>query len=314
MSVLKGKKLLCATDLSHPSLETERSALQFARTVDSRLTFVHVVEDAPLFLGPMPFEEGQKWQQLETRYRGELLAQTLIRAEHSLSPLRTDGEQFQVVVKLGNAESEILSLVNDSKEPPAAVIVGRHHHSRIYSAFFGSVAQRIVEQSQIPVVVLPISETFEQKKIEHIGLATTLRQDAQIPESILMDFLSSNQKKDRVAHIAHCFERVAPGYSGFETTDAYVTYRELELIYDMAESRLDHAVQEKVRQITERGFHAQGHLLVGNAEQELLHFVKDNKIDVIIFGRHQHEGQHRFHLSRLLRHFIRKTTCMTIIG
>jgi universal stress protein E len=314
MSVLQSKKVLCATDLSHPSLETERSALRFARALNNQVSFVHVVEDAPLFLGPMPFEEGQKWQQLETRYRGELLAQTLIRAEKALSPLREEGERFQVIVKLGNAENEILSLINDAKEPPAAVIVGRHHHNRIYTAFFGSVAQRIVEQSQIPVIVLPISETYEEQSFEHIGLATALRQDAQIPEAILMELLSSAEKKDRVAHIAHCFERVAPGYSGFETTDAYVTYRELELIYDMAESRLDHAVQEKVRQIVEKGFRAQGHLLVGNAEQELLHFVRDNDIDVIIFGKHHHEGQHRFRLSRLLRHFIRKTTCVTVIG
>lgn len=314
MTVLVGKKLLCATDLSHPTLETERSALEIARTLQSTLTFVHVVEDAPLFLGPMPFEEGQKWQQLETRYRGELLAQTHQKAEQALAQLRAEGQRFQVIVKLGNTENEILNIVNDAKEPPAAVILGRHHHSRLYTAFFGSVAQRIVEQSLIPIIVLPISENYTQKKFDHIALATALRQDAQIPESILMDFLNSDSTKDRTAHIAHCFERVAPGYSGFETTDAYVTYRELELIYDMAESRLDHAVQEKVRQLVERGHRAQGHLLVGNAEQELLHFVKDNNIDVIIFGKHHHEGQHRFRLSRLLRHFIRKTTCITVIG
>jgi len=314
MSVLQGKQLLCATDISHPSLETERTALQFARALGSQVAFVHVVEDAPLFLGPMPFEEGQKWQQLETRYRGELLAQTHTRVEQALAPLREEGERFQVIVKLGNAENEILSLISDDKDALAAVIVGRHHHSRIYSAFFGSVAQRIVEQSQIPVVVLPVAETFEKKTYQHIGLATALRQDAQVPEAILMDFLSVDAKKERVAHIAHCFERVAPGYSGFETTDAYVTYRELELIYDMAESRLEHAVQEKVRQIVERGFRAQGHLLVGNAEKELLHFVNENNIEVMIFGKHEHEGRHRFRLSRLLRHFIRKTNCTTIIG
>lgn len=314
MTVLQGRTLLCATDLSHPTLETERAALHIARMLGDQVTFVHILEDAPLFLGPMPFEEGQKWQQLETRYRGELLAQTHEKTERALAPLRAEGEHFNVVVKLGNTENEILGIVNDSKKPIAAVIVGRHHHSRIYSAFFGSVAQRIVEQSQIPVIVLPVSEKFESKAFIHIGLATALRHDAQVSEAILQDFLSTDEKRERVAHIAHCFERVAPGYSGFETTDAYVTYRELELIYDMAESRLEHAVQEKVRQIVEKGFHAQGHLLVGNAEQELLHFVKDNNIDVIIFGRHQHEGHQRFRLSRLLRHFIRKTTCITIIG
>jgi nucleotide-binding universal stress UspA family protein len=314
MTVLQGKRLLCATDLSHPNLETERTALQIARMLGDQLTFVHVLEDAPLFLGPMPFEEGQKWQQLETRYRGELLAQTLEKTEAALAPLRSAGEHFHVTVKLGNTENEILALGNDMREPFGAVIVGRHHHNRIYSAFFGSVAQRIVEQSQIPVIVLPIVENEGQADFIHIGLATALRHDAQVSEKILDDLLRTDEKKERVAHIAHCFERVSPGYSGFETTDAYVTYRELELIYDMAESRLDLAVQEKVRQLVEQGFRAQGHLLVGNAEQELLHFVKDNNIQVIVFGRHQRSGQFRFHVSRMLRNFIRKTTCVTIIG
>ncbi|MEY4065657.1 MAG: hypothetical protein RIR26_1865 [Pseudomonadota bacterium] len=318
MSILHGKKVLCATDLSHPQLETERTALRLAKTLGCTLTFLHVLEDAPLFLGPMPFEEGQKWEQLETRYRGELLAQTQMKAENALKKLHSEGEHFHIQVRLGNTENEILGLLENSNKQEifdfAAVLLGRHHHSRIYSTLFGSVAQRVLEQSPVPVIVLPITEKGSTGAVTNIGLATAMRPDTQSSEALLREILEHDKEHTITAHLAHCFERVAPGYSGFETTDAYATYRELEMIYDIAESRLDRAVQERAQNLVDMGYHAVGHLLVGHADEELLNFAVDNKIDLMIFGRHAREGTHRFHLGRMISRFLRKTTCPVLVG
>jgi|GEM_PF-630208 len=314
MSILEGKRILCATDLSQPTLSTEKAALELAKQFNSTLSFVHVLEDAPLFLGPMPFEEGQKWEQLETRYRGELLAQTQERAEKALHPLREQGEHFHIQVKLGNAENEILALVGADQSKFGAVVIGRHHHARLYSAIFGSVAQRVCEQSPIPVIVLPVTETHLPLKIKNVGLATALRPDAQLSEALLREILSADKQRSILAHLAHCFECVAPGYSGFETSDAYATYCELEMIYDMAESRLERAVQDRARLLNEDGFHALGHLLTGHAQSELLNFVTDNKIDLMIFGRHSQEGTRRFHMGRMASRFMRAAPCPVIVG
>jgi nucleotide-binding universal stress UspA family protein len=262
----------------------------------------------------MPFEEGQKWEQLETRYRGELLAQTQERAEKALSPLREQGERFHIQVKLGNAENEILGLIDADVSKFGAVLIGRHHHARLYSAIFGSVAQRVCEQSKIPVIVLPVTEKFTPTKIKNIGLATALRPDAQLSEALLREILTGEKERTMLAHLVHCFERGSPAYSGFETTDAYATYRELEMIYDMAETRLERAVQDRARLLNEDGFHAMAHLLTGNAEAELLNFVADNKIDLMIFGRHAHEGTYRFHLGRMVSRFLRRAPCPVIVG
>lgn len=314
MSVFRGKRLLCATDLSHPQLQTEKNALALAHGLECSLTFLHVLEDAPLFLGPMPFEEGQKWEQLETRYRGELLAQTQMKVETALAPLRDVHEHFQIQIKLGNAENEILGVIEQNPELYSGVIIGRHHHSKIYSAIFGSVAQRILEQSAVPVIVLPILEASAILSLKNIGLATTMRPDSHVGENILREFLEADASHERTAHLAHCFERVAPGYSGFETTDAYATYRELEMIYDLAESRLQRAVEERARILQEDGFKAVGHLLVGHTEEELRHFIVDNKIDLIIFGRHAREGNQRFRLGRMVSRFIRNNPCAVVVG
>lgn len=314
MTILRGKRLLCTTDLSHPKLQIERTALSLAHALNSTVTFLHVLEDAPLFLGPMPFEEGQKWEQLETRYRGELLAQTQMKAETALAPLRDEHEHFQIQVKLGNAENEILNLLEQSDGHFGGVVVGRHHHSRLYSTIFGSVAQRILEQSPVPVVVLPLSDEPFLLNLKNVGLATTMRPDAHISETILHELLEDDPAKNRTAHLAYCFERVAPGYSGFETTDAYTTYRELEMIYDLAESRLQRAIEERARLLREEGFNANGHLLVGNVEEELKQFVIDNKLDVVVFGRHAQEGAHRFRIGRVVNRFIRSSPCIAIVG
>lgn len=314
MSILRGKRLLCATDLSHPQLQTERNALFIAEDLNCELTFLHVLEDAPLFLGPMPFEEGNKWEQLETRYRGELLAQTQMKADDALSVLRDGKNHFHIQVKLGTAESEILSLLEKDRGHFAGVITGRHHHSRIVSALFGSVAQRIIEQSPVPVIVLPIAENVSTQKISNIGLATNLRPDSHTSENILREFLESDPLRQRAAHLAHCFERMAPTYSGFETTDAYATYRELEMIYDLAESRLQRAVEERARILQEDGFKATGHLLVGHAVDELKQFISDNNIDLMIFGCHIREGGTRARLGRLVTRFVRDAPCTVIVG
>lgn len=314
MSIFRGKRLLCATDLSHPKLQTEKNALAIAQSLGCHLTFLHVLEDAPLFLGPMPFEEGQKWEQLETRYRGELLAQTQMKAETALAPLRSNENQFHVQIKLGNAESEILNLVEKEHDHFAGIIVGRHHHAKIISALFGSVAQRIIEQSPIPVVVLPLSEHPVPLNVVNIGMATIMRPDSHTGENLLREFLEADPSRKRHAHLAHCFERVTPAYSGFETTDAYATYRELEMIYDLAESRLQRAIEDRARILQEDGFTATGHLLVGHADQELNQFVIDNKIDLMIFGRHALEGGHRFRVGRLVTRFIRNAPCAVIVG
>ncbi|MFZ9519986.1 MAG: universal stress protein [Silvanigrellaceae bacterium] len=314
MTILRGKRILCATDLSHPTLQTERKALSLARAFDAKVTFLHVLEDAPLFLGPMPFEEGQKWEQLETRYRGELLAQTLQRAENTLSTLRDEHEQFQIQVKLGNAENEIINLLEQDQGHFGGVIIGRHHHSKLYSTIFGTVAQRILEQSPVPVVVLPMNEDSQPFELKNIGLATTMRPDSHTSETILRELLEADPGKKRSAHLAFCFERVSPGYSGFETTDAYTTYRELEMIYDLAESRLQRAIEERARILQEDGFNATGHLLIGKTEDELKQFIIDNKLDILIFGRHAKEGSHRFKTGRVVSRFVRNTPCIAIVG
>jgi nucleotide-binding universal stress UspA family protein len=314
MSIFHGKRLLCATDLSHPQLQTEKTALAIAQSLDCKLTFLHVLEDAPLFLGPMPFEEGQKWEQLETRYRGELLAQTQMKAETALAGLRDSKTHFHIQVKLGSAESEILNVLEKDHDHFAGVIVGRHHHARIVSAIFGSVAQRIIEQSPVPVIVLPITEQPAPLRLSNIGLATNLRPDSHTGENILREFLESDPTRERSAHLAHCFERVAPTYSGFETTDAYATYRELEMIYDLAESRLQRAVEERARILQEDGYRATAHLLIGHAIYELKQFIIDNNIDLIIFGRHAHEGSTRARLGRLVTRFVREAPCTVIVG
>jgi len=161
---------------------------------------------------------------------------------------------------------------------------------------------------------LPLSKDATPLTLKTIGMATTMRPDSHAGENLLREILEADPKHERVAHLAHCFERVAPGYSGFETTDAYATYRELEMIYDLAESRLQRAIEERARILQEDGFSATGHLLIGSADEELKNFVIDNKIDLIIFGRHARSGERRFRLGRMVSRFIRASPCAVVVG
>lgn len=145
------RNILCPTDLSEPARLATDYALEFAKQFGARLHLLHVIEDpvlySPAFGGYVPkpeeFEEFAK-----TALDNWVLPQ--------------DAGSVEIVRRYthGRAHQEIL---RDSKENEIdLVVMGTHGRGFIPHLLMGSVAERVVRESNCPVLTVRPSEAVEK--------------------------------------------------------------------------------------------------------------------------------------------------------
>jgi nucleotide-binding universal stress UspA family protein len=66
-----------------------------------------------------------------------------------------EGMDVKVEVRGGSEAAEILDFAE--KEQSDLIVIGRHGHSGIHKAFFGSVAEKIVRKARCAVLVVPLA-------------------------------------------------------------------------------------------------------------------------------------------------------------
>jgi nucleotide-binding universal stress UspA family protein len=138
------KRILVATDFGEPSARAVDAAIDLAKAFDASLTIVHSV-DIPsyAFLGAGysgtdvvgAFEEGAS----------ESLADALREA-------RTRYPRAEALLRRGPAWQEVLAAVNDSGAD--LVVIATHGRRGISRALIGSVAERVVRLSPVPVLTI----------------------------------------------------------------------------------------------------------------------------------------------------------------
>jgi nucleotide-binding universal stress UspA family protein len=136
------RHILAATDFS----ATSRAAVELARAMasesDAALTVVHVCE-VPGYseTGPIPYD---------------VATPVALRAEEQLEPLMTHVRsacpRASGVVKIGSAAEQILAVAADVRAD--LVVLGTHGRRGFVHAVMGSVAERVVRLSPVPVLTV----------------------------------------------------------------------------------------------------------------------------------------------------------------
>jgi nucleotide-binding universal stress UspA family protein len=67
-----------------------------------------------------------------------------------------EGVSFEVVTKSGREAEEILGFAN--KEQVDLIVMGTHGRTGMEHVFFGSVAEKVIRHSPIPILVIPSGE------------------------------------------------------------------------------------------------------------------------------------------------------------
>ena len=125
-------------------------AERFAAT----LVLVHVIES-------LPYSLTDTLQLVEHRRTLETLARALLR--NLSDDLRARNLAVKTYLVWGNPSREIL--VKARREKADLIVMGTHGRSGLPHLVLGSVAEKTVRLSQIPVLTVPLSFKGRQKKV-----------------------------------------------------------------------------------------------------------------------------------------------------
>jgi universal stress protein A len=141
------RKILCATDLSPASEPALRTAFEFARKLDAMVYVLHVVEPpyqaVPWFV-PAPLD--QSFLKTLAERQEEAAIAELKKAIAGVDEPAT----AEPVVRTGGAVDSILSAAKDVGAD--LIVVGTHGRTGIRHLALGSVAERVVRASTLPVL------------------------------------------------------------------------------------------------------------------------------------------------------------------
>ncbi len=136
-------KIMCPIDFEHDSMDALDLACRLAKQNSSTvylLTVIGIPPPAATALPPVPIFPNPEFE-AETRRRLEAIAQEKL-AEVS----------HEVFVASGNAAPEILNLAAEQKID--LIVMGTHGRIGVKHFLLGSVAERVVRESPVPVLTI----------------------------------------------------------------------------------------------------------------------------------------------------------------
>jgi nucleotide-binding universal stress UspA family protein len=152
MQYPKYKKVLFCTDFS----ESSDHAFSFAYGVAKRdrgvLYILHVVPDVPqqhFVKGLIP---GDLVREAEVRGKEDMDKQYKERYVKNMD----NGVPYEIVTKSGSEDGQIIEFAED--ENIDLIVIGTRGRTGINHVFFGSVAEKVIRHSHVPVLVIPCSE------------------------------------------------------------------------------------------------------------------------------------------------------------
>jgi len=152
----KYKKVLFCTDFSENSDYAFDFAYGIAKRDEGLLYMLHVLPDNPhqafaeRYITKENLAKIQKgiWEDLENKYR-----------EHYVEKIENE-IKFEIVTKSGGEENEILKFAK--KENVDIIVMGTHGKTGIEHVFFGSVAEKVIRHSTLPIFIIPCKKKLER--------------------------------------------------------------------------------------------------------------------------------------------------------
>lgn len=142
--MFKPKTILCATDFSPCAAAAVACAADLARSLQAALVLVHVLPN-PALLFPGPDLAG---------VLPDIIAAVQQQADAELQKVRRgiSGIDVRTVLREGPVHDAILGAAGEAKAD--LLVVGTHGRTGVKHLLLGSVAERIVRLSSVPVLTV----------------------------------------------------------------------------------------------------------------------------------------------------------------
>ena len=150
------KKVLFCTDFSENADYAFDFAYGIAKRDEGILYMLHVIPVDPHQAFAEGIMDSATLEKIQ-RHLEEDLADSY--REHYVEKME-NGIPYEIVTKSGREDEEILKFAKE--EEVDIIVVGTHGRTGIGHVFFGSVAEKVLRRSPIPVFVIPC-----KKKLEH---------------------------------------------------------------------------------------------------------------------------------------------------
>ena len=138
------KRILCPIDFEQNSIDALKYAYRLARQNDAELTVLHV--------DTLPFEPSEiPVREPLPEWKKDMLAQMQSLIDKNLG----NEAGCELVVEQGDAARNILEVIADLR--PDLIVMATHGRTGLGRFFLGSVAERIVRESLVPVLTVRAS-------------------------------------------------------------------------------------------------------------------------------------------------------------
>ncbi len=134
-------KILVGSDFSEQSAVAVTKAAALAKTTGAELVLCHVTQDAGY---PMP-------SKMEAEEMAKAAGRNTQALEELAAPLRTNGVNVSVEVRMGYPDEGIVAVAKD--QAVDLIVTGTHGRTGIARFFLGSIAEKVVRLAETNVLV-----------------------------------------------------------------------------------------------------------------------------------------------------------------
>jgi nucleotide-binding universal stress UspA family protein len=260
-------RLLVPTDLGEASGPALLWAVELATKLGAKLWLLHVCEIAPYAYAGGGFTSVDLVTPIEDAARERL--------ERCLDDVKARLPEATALLRRGSAETEILAAIEETHAD--VVVMGTHGRRGLSHALLGSVAERIVQKSPVPVLTAGSNRMPDIRRI----LCPT---DFEPSSSRAIDMAVELARRVGASiTLVHVYDSPVYAYSGVPFMPVVDTAAPIE---KAAQAALDAAVEDLKRRIE----NPRGILRRGRAWEEILATAKETEADLIVMGTHGRRG------------------------
>jgi nucleotide-binding universal stress UspA family protein len=157
------KKVLIALDYNSTAQKVAEEGYALAKSINAQITLLHVISDAAYYSSDiysplMGYDSFTDIKFIETASVEELREAALDYLDKSKQHL--NDTTIQTIVKEGDFGEQILETATGINAD--IIVMGTHSRRGLEKILVGSVAEKVLRQSKIPLFIIP-TKIFEEK-------------------------------------------------------------------------------------------------------------------------------------------------------
>ena len=273
------RNILVPVDFGEASADALDLGVRFAAKFGAKLTLLHVFHVPPMAYSDDPMLYVAEWSAASRAQLDALTAAT--RRRHADSEaLWMDGDPRVCIVEAARERAADL------------VVAGTHGRRGAARVFFGSVAERLVRTSPVPLITTPAgaARVGFGPRVRHVMVATDFGEPSQRARSFACGLARMFDARVTLLH-------VVPWLSA---SVARVLPAEAEVV---AQAKL--ALKAELELAKQEATGVESLLVEGDARERILAAAREMNVDLVAMGTHARRGVSRLFLGSVAEAVVR---------